>query len=193
MEGRVFKKKNIRKFGRRWYEYLWPRDASLMLGSVPRIVSPRLVREVRFALDNEGYLSDDGCQFLFPRRGVPNGIDPFIKKLSKTLGREITLEESLLYCLAFLNSPYAQERLVSGRRPTPKGYYQIGEEYLGEIFIFLPRSRAEGKALLGATKRVAQGMSPEDLPRAEERLFGIVNGIIRGLPMKARGKLRLQP
>ena len=47
--------------------------------------------------------------------------------LSKMLDHEITLEESLLFCLAFLNSPHAQERLVSGRRPTPKGYYQTGE------------------------------------------------------------------
>jgi hypothetical protein len=122
------------------------------------------------------------------RRGAAHGIDPFIKKLSKTFGREITWEESLRYCLAFLNSPYAQERLFSGRRPTTKGYYQIGEDSLGEIFLFLPRSRAEGKAILDETKRVAQGMSPEDLPHAEERLFGIVNGIIRGLPLKTKGK-----
>lgn len=188
LEGRVFKKQNIRKFGRRWYEYLWPRDARLLLDSVPRIVSPTLCRQISFALDTEGYLSDHACQFLFPRRGVPNGIDPFIRKLSKTLGRDVTLEESLLYCLAFLNSPYAQERLVSGRRPTPKGYYQLGEEYIRELFVFLPRSRSEGKAILGATKQLVQGVAPKEVQRAEDKLFGIVNGIVRGLPLKAKGK-----
>jgi hypothetical protein len=30
LEGRVFKKKNIRAFNRRWYEYIWPRDASII-------------------------------------------------------------------------------------------------------------------------------------------------------------------
>jgi hypothetical protein len=192
LEGRVFKKKNIRKFGRRWYEYLWPRDASLMIGSVPRIVSPTLCRQVRFAMDEDGFLSDHACLYLFPRRGTANGIDPFIRKLSKILVRKISLEEALLYCLPFLNSPQAQERLVSGRRPTPKGYYQIGEEYLKEIFIFLPRSRAEGKAILGAIRQLVQRGTHEDVQRAETKLLEIVNGIVRGLPFKSRKKGPLQ-
>jgi hypothetical protein len=178
LEGRVFKKKNIRSFNRRWYEYLWPRDPKLMLAAIPRIVSPSLCKQVKFALDGEGYLSDHACQFLFPRRGAPQGIDPFSRKLSKAMGREVGLDETLLYCLAFLNSPYAQDRLVSSRRPTPKGFYQISEEFLKEIPVVLPRNKKEGESILASVKRLFEGMSPEEVPKEEARLFKVVTGIL---------------
>jgi hypothetical protein len=46
LEGRVFKKRNIRTFNRRWYEYIWPRDVNVILAK-PRIISPRLARTPR--------------------------------------------------------------------------------------------------------------------------------------------------
>jgi hypothetical protein len=51
LQGRRFKGQNIRDFNRRWYEYLWPRDASIMLAQ-PRILSPTLLLRgrVRFVL-----------------------------------------------------------------------------------------------------------------------------------------------
>jgi hypothetical protein len=105
LSGRVFKKKNVREFNRQWYEYLWPRDPKLVLGAVPRIISPRLIKTVRFSLDSEGHLSDDGCQFLFPRYGSTLGIESFSRELFGVLGRDVTSGEAILYCLAFLNSP----------------------------------------------------------------------------------------
>ena len=54
-----------RKTGKHWYEYHRPRDPRWML-SKTRILSPTLVKEVRFSLDNHGYLSDHACLYLQP-------------------------------------------------------------------------------------------------------------------------------
>src|SRR4030065_1571931 len=82
-------------------------DPKLMLGACPRIVSPGLCKVVTFALDEEGYLSDHACQYLFPRRGSSIGFDGFSRELGTVLGREVSVEETLAYCLAFLYSSYA--------------------------------------------------------------------------------------
>jgi hypothetical protein len=60
LEGRIFKKRNIRSFNREWYEFIWPRDPKAMMGK-PKIVSPRLTKEVRFALDAIGIVPQDSC------------------------------------------------------------------------------------------------------------------------------------
>lgn len=132
-------------------------------------------------MDVEGYLSDDGCQFLFPRCGASKGIDLFSRKLSKAMGREVGLDETLLYCLAFLNSHYAQDRLVSGRRPTPKGFYQISEEFLKEIPVILPRDKKEGESIITSVERLIEGIGQEEFQKEEARLFGIVTGILTNL------------
>jgi len=180
LSGRVFKKKNVREFNRQWYEYLWPRDPKLVLGAIPRIISPRLIKSVRFSLDSEGHLSDDGCQFLFPRYGSGVGIELFARELSGVLGRDVTRDEAMLYCLAFLNSPYAQERLVAGRLPTPKGFYQISEDFLKEIPVVLPPDRTVGEQIIAFTKRLVDGMEPEDAEKEEGRLFPLVQLTLKG-------------
>lgn len=178
LEGRQFKKQNIRDFGRRWYEYLWPRDQVLMLGT-ERIVSPSLVRAdgLRFALDSEGFLSDHACQYLFPTKKTARRFEEFRKVLSETLGRPVSTLDVLRYCLAFLNSMYAHERLVSGRRPTPKGSYQISEEYLREIPIVPTRSRAQADAILQAVERLTSGLDEREEVREEQRLAQIVSNL----------------
>ncbi|HJX14895.1 MAG TPA: N-6 DNA methylase [Candidatus Deferrimicrobiaceae bacterium] len=187
--GRIFKKKNVREFSRQWYEYLWPRDPKLMLGAVPRIVSPGLCKVVTFALDEEGYLSDHACQYLFPRRGSSIGFDGFSRELGTVLGREVSVEETLAYCLAFLNSSYAQEVLVSGRRPTPKGFYQISEEYLKEVQIALPAGKREGEALIASVKRLLEGQKPKEAAKCETVLDEVVGRILTGEPSQvSKGK-----
>ena len=180
LSGRVFKKKNVREFNRQWYEYLWPRDPKLVLGAVPRIISPRLIKAVRFSLDSEGYLSDDGCQFLFPKYGSTSGIESFSRELSGAFGRDSTREETILYCLAFLNSPYAQERLVSGRLPTPKGFYQVGEEFLKEIPVALPADRKTGEQIIASVKRLVEGMDSGKVEKEEAKLFPLVLLTLKG-------------
>jgi hypothetical protein len=65
LEGRVFEKRRFGQLGKRWYEYHRARDPKLLLG-VNRIISPSLAKEVRFALDTEGFLADHACQYLLP-------------------------------------------------------------------------------------------------------------------------------
>ncbi len=180
LSGRVFKKKNVREFNRQWYEYLWPRDPKLVLGSVPRILCPGLCKQVRFAIDTEGYISDHACQFLFPRYESAAGIEPFSRELSRLLGREVSLEDAFLYCLAFMNSPYAQERLVSGRLPTPKGFYQVSEEFLKEIPVVLPPDKKAGELIIESVRRLVEGMGPEETKNEEAKLFTLVMVTLKG-------------
>jgi len=65
LEGRVFEKRRFSQLGKCWYEYHRARDPKLLLG-VNRIISPSLAKEVRFAMDTEGFLADHACQYLLP-------------------------------------------------------------------------------------------------------------------------------
>jgi hypothetical protein len=147
LQSRVFKKRNIRTFNRRWYEYLWPRDAKIMLGK-PRIISPTLIRTVRFVLDSDGYLSDHACLMMQPTSKTIAAWDRFSAQMKSVLGEVLSKKELLKYCLAFMNSSYAQERLLAGHRPTPKGSYAITEAYLREIPIPTPSSKKVVKAII---------------------------------------------
>lgn len=132
LEHRVFKKKNIRKFNRRWYEYLWPRDVRVMLRK-PRILSPTLLKRIRFAVDNVGFLSDHACLMIQPTVKTAKKWREFAQEMKKVLGRTTRSAELLQYCTAFLNSGYAQQRLTVGHRPRPGEVYSITEAFLNEI------------------------------------------------------------
>lgn len=168
LEGRIFKKRRLKAFGRRWYEYLWPRDAHLLLKS-NRIVSPTLAREIRFALDTEGFLADHACQYLLPTKRTTKVRGQLRRHLSQVLHRKVTWVEVLDYCLAFLNSPFAQKILVS-RRPTPKGSYQISEQFLREIPIVLARKREDGEFILQSVQRLTEGVGGGERITLEARL-----------------------
>lgn len=168
LEGRVFKHKNIRQFGRQWYEYLWPRDARIMLRR-DRIVSPTLIKakEVRFALDTYGYLSDHACLYLQPTAKTRIRWEGLHRSLSEHLGRSARERDGLKYCLAFLNSPYAQARLTTGR-PTPKGSYAVTEEKLRRIPIPGPRVAAETKRILELVEELVSGRAENVLESERE-------------------------
>ena len=142
LQGRVFEKKKFTDLGKRWYEYHRPRDPHVMLGK-PRILSPTLLLrgQLRFVLDNVGYLSDHACLMMQPTDKTHRNWDGFAKTMSGIAGRTLTKKELLQYCLAFMNSQYAQRRLITGHRPTPKGSYAITEAYLKEIPIPAPTSK----------------------------------------------------
>jgi hypothetical protein len=140
LRGRVFKKKNIRKFNRRWYKYLWPRDPGIMLAK-PRILSPTLIGKTRFVVDDTGYLSDHACLMIQPTKKTSRTWQEFVKKMNTTAGETLGKKELLQYCIAFMNSNYAQQRLVTGHRPTPKGSYAITEAYMRELPIPAPADK----------------------------------------------------
>lgn len=147
LQGRVFEQKKFTERRKRWYEYHRPRDPEIML-SKPRILSPTLIREVRFVVDDTGYLSDHACLMIQPTKKTQRAWDDFQEKMSKVMGRKLTKKELLQYCLAFMNSNYAQKRLVTGHRPTPKGSYQITEAYMKEIPIPVPSDKKTVKKII---------------------------------------------
>jgi len=153
LDGRIFKKRTMREFGRRWYEYIWPRDARLITEK-ERILSPRLAREPRFSLDVEGTLSDDACLLLLPKKtsqwiGLATSLGGYLE-------REITTADVLRYSLAFLNSTYALERLKR-RKPTPKGSYAIGEKYIGELRIAFPTGSDQAQRVFSLVDQCIAG------------------------------------
>jgi len=135
LESRVLKKRNIRSFNRAWYEFIWPRDPALMT-TAPKLISPRLCRETRFALDTFGIVPQDSCVCLVPRSSDREWAG-LMNALSESLGGSATTVDGLQYCLAFLNSEYATSRLREGQ-PTPKGSFTITDSFLSRVGVPLP-------------------------------------------------------
>jgi len=134
LESRTFKHKNVRDFGRMWYEYLWPRGVEVV-SQTPRLVSPSLIRDVRFALDDKGLLSDHAAIFLVVTKETAKAHADLRRRLASATGTPESDEDVQLYVLACLNSEYALEVLKRGRNPTPKGYYPVNESFLDEVMV----------------------------------------------------------
>ena len=184
LETRVFKKKNIRKFNRRWYEYLWPRDAHIVLAR-EKILSPTLIRAARFALDTEGHLSDHACLFLQPTAKTHRAWRAFAEQMKSCLGRKVTRTELLTYCLCFLNSTAATRALTEGRQPTPKGSYQVTEQSLREVPIAPPSDKKSVSKLLELATRIIKADEPfavEKLAPLEAQIDAIVVQLLRSSP-----------
>lgn len=178
LEGRIFKKRNIRTFARRWYEFLWPRDPTIMLAK-KRILAPTLVKpnELRFALDTSGYLSDHACLYIQPTRKTGHLWRTLCSKLTQVLGHESDDGDALKYCLAFLNSDYAQMRLLTGHLPTPKGFYAITEEFLKEIPVPPPQSPS-ATAIVDLVHRLVIATDPKKSTHLEGQLATFVNPLM---------------
>ena len=181
LEKRVFKKRNIRKFNRRWYEYLWPRDAHVVLAK-EKILSPTLIRTARFALDTNGYLSDHACLFLQPTSKTTRAWRAFSSQMKKSMGRDVNRTELLTYCLCFLNSTVATKALTEGRQPTPKGSYQITEQSLREVPIAPPTDRKAVSRMLSLATKIIEADEPfavERVKKLEAEIDGIVVGLLK--------------
>ena len=166
---RTFKKRNIRDFGREWYEFIWPRDAEIIFSEL-KIISPRLTPRVRFALDQEGIGIQDSCISLAVSDNTRPAYEEFRKRLAKMLGREIKAVTVFRYLLAFMNSSYAQELLTTGHRPRPGDVFQISDEFLEELSIPLCRTKRELQGLLDAVEACTIARTKEALAEAESRL-----------------------
>jgi len=176
LEGRVFEKKGFTHAGKHWYEYHRPRDPRLMLSRM-RILSPTLVKAVRFSLDDVGYLSDHACLYLQPNAGTNGGYMDLRRKLREAVGRDVPLEGVLKYCLAFLNGQEANDRLLRGRRPTPKGFYQVTEAYLREVPIPMPAKRT-AKRVLELVTRLTSTDGPSEIEALEKELGKLVSAML---------------
>jgi hypothetical protein len=178
LHGRVFEKKKFTDLGKCWYEYHRPRDPQIMLGK-PRILSPTLMREVRFIVDSVGYLSDHACLMIQPTKKKMRAWEDLHEQLNQLAGRNLARKELLQYCLAFMNSRYAQERLVTGHRPTPKGSYAITEAYLAEIPIPVPSHKKDVIKIIelvkGLERSVFELASSDEMSAMEDRLQTLVD------------------
>ena len=137
------KDKPMSSFGRRWWEYLWPRDPAAML-AVPKLIGPRLTRWERFALDEHGLLPTDSCVTLSaPSSAVGRGLLARVRDaLGHHLGRPASTRDVLIYVMAFLNANPAAAALRIGRLPTPKGSWTVDEDYLASVRIAVPGDKA---------------------------------------------------
>jgi hypothetical protein len=173
LSSRAFKKRNVRDFGREWYEFIWPREPDIIFGQ-PKIISPRLTPRVRFALDQEGIGIQDSCICLAVSDNTRDAFSDFRKHLGKLLGREIRTVTVFRYLLAFLNSSYAQELLTTGHRPRPGDVFQISDEFLQELSIPVCRTRRELQALLQAVDACMLAQSDEAIASAEASVNRLV-------------------
>jgi hypothetical protein len=177
LEGRVFEKKRFMDLGKRWYEYHRSREPKLMF-SRQRIVSPTLVKIVRFSLDTAGYLSDHACLYIQPTPLTRSRYVQLRKQLSAALHDEASSEDILKYCLAFLNSAYAQQRLVTGHRPTPKGYYTVKNQYLEEIPI-PPPAKTKAKQIVDLVTKLTTATEQELIDKLEKGLARVVDAVLK--------------
>lgn len=160
LQSRSFKHRNIRDFNRRWYEHLWPRDIAV-LNKTPRIVSPSLIKtETRFALEDEGRISDHAAIFLVVTSKTARRFSELQSNLTRALGRPASDEDALMYILHTLNSEEAWVAMLRGRNPTPKGYYPVNEQYLKELSVdFRPRPARVASALAEVGAAIALSRS----------------------------------
>ncbi len=173
LSGRTFKKKNVRDFNREWYEFIWPRDAGIIFGQ-PKIISPRLTPKVRFALDQKGIGIQDSCLSLAVSENTKEAFDELRKRLSGVLSHDVKGTTVFRYLLGFLNSSYSQELLTTGRRPTPKGHFQIDEQFLQELSVPLCRTKRELQKVLEAVDACMIARTDKAVATAESHLNSLV-------------------
>jgi hypothetical protein len=171
---RTFKKRNVRDFGREWYEFIWPRDAEVIFGK-PKIILPRLTPHVRFALDQDGIGVQDSCICLAVSDNTRQAYNEIRGRLSKLLGHEVKMPTVLRYLLAFLNSSYAQELLTTGHRPRPGDVFQVSDQLLEELSVPVCTTRSELQQLLDAVDACMIARTPAALESAEARLNSLVS------------------
>src|ERR1035437_4064872 len=106
--------------------------------------------------------------------------------MNKVAGSRLTEKELLQYCIAFMNSTYAQQRLVTGHRPTPKGSFAITEAYMREVPIPAASSKKTVKRIIelvnGLDLKVFKLTEEGEVKRTEERLQELVDEALAASP-----------
>jgi hypothetical protein len=174
LRSRVFEGEPIEQYNKMWYEYHRPRTPELV--SKPKIVSPRLTKVARFALDTHGYLPRDSVVALIPKRDSFSKLKSVLKKV---LGREIAEEEALMYILTFLNSKPVDQLLSERVSKKRGGYVIINEELLQNICIPIPAKnhREIVEKLLGLVKNVVAKGGSDDIEKEINSLIQMLQPI----------------
>ncbi len=178
LSNRMFEKKNIRAQGKQWYEYHRPRSPEAIL-FMPKLVTPRLAKGVRFALDTEGIMPQDSCVVLLPSERTKVKYNEYKRALSKTMGKELSDEQVLKWCMAFLNSEQTQRRLVAGQRPTPMGFFSITGKLFIDIHIPTSPDKQTGKAILDLVDQLSVETNEEHASTLERRLQTLVDQVYK--------------
>lgn len=150
LRNRIFKNKPLSDFNKMWYEYIWQRDPSITAKG--KIVTPRLTKEARFAIDNYGYLPRDSVISLLPK----GRFSELTGELSEVVGKRVSDEMALRYVLVFLNSRRFNYLLTSQRAKKRGGYPMVGEKTLGRFTIPRPQ-----KSLLNHVESILSGTSAQ--------------------------------
>ena len=166
-------KKNIRDWNKRWYEYHRPRKPEVMMAPT-KIITPRLAKEIRFFLDTNGTVPQDSCICLVPTKKTRGKFEILRRALAKVLGRRVSVIDVLKYCLAFLNSPYSQERFTTGHRPRPGEVYAVTVDFLKEIPIPPPRGKGRTENILNSVGCLITETDEIRLLAEEKKLFKLV-------------------
>ncbi|HSP15105.1 MAG TPA: N-6 DNA methylase [Thermoanaerobaculia bacterium] len=177
LESRTFKKKNIRTFNRRWYEYIWPRDAAAMLGG-PKLLTPRLVKDgIDASMVGPDVVPQDSCIWLVASKRSAKAYNMLAAQLSSALGEAATAVSVYAYCAAFLNASDAYVRLTSGQIPTPKGFYAVTEKHLAKVPIPPPK-QGTARSIVETVLKLEKSSDPQrtlaleaDLQRAIDSAF----------------------
>ena len=174
------RRRNSLSIEHRWYEYHWPRDPASCSAN-RRILSPTLIRQVTFVVDDVGYLSDHACLMIQPTKKTERAWHDFEGKMNSVAGK-LEPKDLLQYCLAFMNSNYAQQRLITGHRPTPKGFYAITEAYMKEIPIPVVSDKKTVKTIVDLVEGLSNDYfclsNKEDVKKMEERIQELVDGVL---------------
>jgi hypothetical protein len=134
LKGRVFEGKTLEEYNKMWYEYHRPRTPTVI--QKPRIVGPRLVKTARFALDTYGFLPRDSVVVIVPKQN--KAFENLKYSLDKTLNRNSSVEEVLMYILVFLNSERFDCLLREKISKKRGGYPIIDERLLQRMGIPMP-------------------------------------------------------
>lgn len=142
LAGRRNKGRAIQDFGRRWYEFLWHRDPSIMLAN-PKIVARRYAQWPTYALDEQGVIPSDKCVALWrPSAGAGGQMGRLTEALGSALARKVDEREVLVFALSFLNSSASAFLLRVGRKPTAKGSWTVSEDAIAWIPMAVPATAA---------------------------------------------------
>jgi hypothetical protein len=162
-------------FNRHWYEYLWPRDAAKMLAHL-KLVSPRLLRWPRFSLDDAGLLPTDSCVAIETPTSAAARIQltNLKEQLEAKVGSPVPARQLLLYVMAFLNSSASAFLLRVGREPTPKGSWNVNEQYLRLIKIPIPDTAIVQRLLTLADSCVQQTAAGQATSTEEAEIDDLV-------------------
>jgi hypothetical protein len=149
LAGRVIDKRTLRQWNKRWYEYHRPRKAHQIL-TKPKLISPRLTHDLRFALDTKGIVPQDSCVALVQTEEKRFAWNRFRQQVASALARELSTADALKIILAFLNSDSSNQLLRRGRKPTPKGSYAVTDDLLAEVLVPPLKHRKHIEDLLSA-------------------------------------------